>query len=428
MGRENNPAPAPAVKSGLFYGFKIAIAAFVIIFVVFGIRFSYGVFFIPMAQELGLNAATVSLAYSLSMVVEGIFNIITGGMTDKYGPRIVLMFSGIFIALGYFLMPLVQTTWQLFLFYSVIIGIGSGGIFVPLVVVVTHWFKARRSLMTGIVLSGIGLGMVVMAPVNTQLIQATSWKMTFLLTGILILVVCLVAAQFLKLDPSSMGLLPYGESPDTARGGRGPLGGLSFREAFRTYQFWFVVLMLLCFGFSTGAVNVHIVPDAINHGISSAVAAVILSTAGGLQVVGRVGLGIVADRIGNRRIYLIGFTLIALSLFWITFKTETWAFFLFAAVLGLASGGLGSSQSPIVAGLFGLKSHGLIFGFCGFGFTLGVALGPYISGHIFDVTGNYSLAFIISAIITIAGLILTFLLRPLKNTNWGNAYPQPGSR
>jgi MFS family permease len=103
---------------------------------------------------------------------------------------------------------------------------------------------------------------------------------------------------------------------------------------------------------------------------------------------------------------------------WLPAIGLTWAFFVFAVIFGLAQGGIASSQSPMVAGLFGVKSLGLLFGCCGFGFTLGAALGPFVTGAIYDLLGSYNLAFLPAAIISFIALIVTLRLKPIKNGVW----------
>jgi MFS family permease len=414
MDKEKSPPGAQRAKSAIYYGYVIAVASFFILVMIHGVRFSYGVFFTPMARELGWNSATTSLVYAISLFVEGVFNFILGGLADRFGPKLVITLSGVLLALGYCLMPLVSSTWQFFLFYGLLVGAGIGGIFVPLVVLVARWFSARRNMMTGAVTSGVGIGMLIIAPVANHLITAYGWRITFLIMGIASLIVTGISAQFLKRDPAAMGLAPDGAEADTGSGITAPVQGLTFNEAIHTRQFWLAFFILFCYGFSLVAINIHIVPDAIYLGISAAVAAGILATIGGVQIIGRVGLGLAADKVGNRLIVLIGFIVTAGALFWIMSVNTTWAFFLFAVIVGLSQGGIASSQSPLVAHLFGLKSHGAIFGLCGFGFTFGSALGPYLTGYVFDVTGSYHNAFLACIIISLIGLVLILLVKPVK--------------
>jgi MFS family permease len=366
----------PGDKPRLFYGYVIVIASFFILLIVYGARFSYGVFFTPMAAEFHWDHATTALAFSISMFMEGVFNIVLGAVTDKYGPRVMLTLAGILIGIGYCLMPLVNSTWQFYLFYGGIIGIGVGGTLVPLLSITARWFKTRRSLMSGIVMSSLGVGMLIIAPVAENLITRIDWRATFFLLGIATIVIVAVASQFLTRDPATKGLLPYGAENTSGQNPQGLAQGLTVGEAFRTYQIWFILLAFFCYGYILLSTSIHIAPAAIKVGISSAVAAIILATFGGLQIVGRIGMGFIADLVGNKRVYILGFVIGAADLFFLSYSEATWAFFVYVIIFGISLGGLGSSQPSWIANLFGLKSHGLLYGICGFGFTLGAAVGP----------------------------------------------------
>jgi len=201
--------------------------------------------------------------------------------------------------------------------------------------------------------------------------------------------------------------------------------GFSLREAVYTRQFWLISAIFFCLGFCVFAIMVHIVPHAIELGISATGAANILVAIGGLDIVGRIVLGGAADRIGNRQAFIIGFILMSAALFWLVPSKELWMLYLFAAGFGFAHGGIGASGSPLAAGLFGLSSHGLIFGVMGLGVTIGGAIAPFLTGYIFDVTGSYQVAFLVCAAIGIVGLVLTALLRPITGEQGQNkGYPR----
>ena len=127
-------------------------------------------------------------------------------------------------------------------------------------------------------------------------------------------------------------------------------------------------------------------------------------------------LGSVADRIGNRQVFIIGFILMSAALFWLVSATEVWKLYLFAGVFGFAYGSGGALQSPLVAALFGLRSHGLILGVINLGVTTGGAVGPFVAGYIFDVTGSYQIAFVVCAVAAILSLTLAAVLRPIRET------------
>ena len=173
------------------------------------------------------------------------------------------------------------------------------------------------------------------------------------------------------------------------------------------------------------SIMVHIVPHAIDLGVSTASAANILAIRGGVGILGTYILGALGDRMGNRQVFIIGFILTFLAFLWLGVAREVWMFYLFAVIFGFAVGGMGTSESPLVASLFGLGSHGLIYGVLGLGFTFGATVGPILTGYIFDATGSYQLAFWVCAAFAILGVILAAMLRPPKKL--GATEPLPFS-
>ena len=405
---------SPRAEPRFFYGYIVVVAAFFIMVAMWGTYFAFGIFFKPVLSEFGWTRAMTSGAFSLSMVLHGVLGIVTGGFTDRFGPRMVMTLCGFILGLGYFLMSQTSTIWQLYLFYGVIVGTGMGGAFVPLTSTVARWFVKRRSMMTGIVLTGIGIGSLIAAPVAHWLVSMYDWRLSYVILGSMVLLIVVLSAQFLRRDLTQVGHLPYDEHEGDEKGVN--LGGKAFSliEAVTTRQFWLVSGMLFCFGFCMFTITVHIVPHITELGISAASAASVLATAGGMSIIGNFVLGSAADRIGNRQVFIIGFILMATALFWLVPAAEAWMLYLFAVVFGFAHGGMGASESPLVAGLFGLSSHGLIFGVVGLGFTIGAAIGPFLAGHFFDITDSYQVAFLVCAVISIVGLILTALLKPMR--------------
>ena len=141
-------------------------------------------------------------------------------------------------------------------------------------------------------------------------------------------------------------------------------------------------------------------------------AANILAVRGALSIVGNNILGALGDRIGNRQIFIIGFIMTAATLFWLSVADAYWMLYLFIVIYGFATGGMGASESPLTAWLFGMNSHGLIYGVIHVGYTIGAAAGPYITGYIFDLTGSYQIAFLTCAILSVIGLVLSAILKP----------------
>jgi MFS family permease len=410
---------SPGARPRFFYGYIVAGAAFLTVAIAYGSYNSFGVFFESLLTDFSWNRATISGALSLSWIMQGVFSIIMGRLTDRVGPRAVLTICGFLIGVGYLLMSQIGTVWQLYLFYGVIIGSGMGGSWVPIASTAARWFVKRRNLMTGIVLTGVGAGTLIVPPVASRLISAYNWPTSYVILGSIVLVSVTLVAQLLRRDPTQAGQRPYGKSEEEEQEQEfvPETRPFSLREAVHTRQFWLASGMFFCFGFSVYTIMAHIVLDAGGLGISSVSAANILAILGGISIAGRIVLGSAADRFGNRQVFIIGFILMAAALFWLVPAKEAWGLYLFAAVFGFAFGGCATSESPLVAGLFGLSSHGLILGVMNLlGFTFGAAIGPLIAGHIFDMTSSYQLAFIVSGAVSAAGLILTVLLSPIEKS------------
>jgi len=167
-------------------------------------------------------------------------------------------------------------------------------------------------------------------------------------------------------------------------------------------------------------------------GISASGGAALLSVIGGASVVGKVLLGGLADRIGNKQVFVVSFVLLAASLFWLVPVRQLWALYLFAGVFGFAYGGLATAHSPLVAWLFGMRQHGLIFGVSFNGWTIGCAIGPLVAGYLFDASRSYQVAFLLCAISAVIGLALTASLTPVVkelgySTQRGPLQPAPAS-
>jgi MFS family permease len=408
--------PARNSKSGhiLFYGYIVVAAALLIIILDYGSRLTIGVFFKPMLNEFDWSRALTSGAVTLSMLGQGTGAIIMGRLNDKLGPRFVMTLCGCLIGAGYLLMAMIHGVWQLYLFYGVIVGLGMSGVFTSLLSTVARWFVKRKGLMAGIVSAGTGIGQLIAPPITNWLISIYDWRLSYIIMGGLVLVFGIILAQFLKRDPGKMGLAPYGgdrvEQPKL-----GPIErGLSVSEAIHTRQYWFMTFTFFSLGYVLMAINTHLVPHITDLGISAAAAANVFAISGLFSAIGCIALGTTADRLGHRRSLMIYFFVMVASLLWLTQLTTEWLFLPFAVFFGLSSGGSVPIESTIIVDLFGIKSHGAILGSITFGFACGGALGPFLSGYLFDLTGNYRSAFLVCAIIAVIGLISCAVIRPVN--------------
>ena len=298
-----------------------------------------------------------------------------------------------------------------------VIGIGMGGSFVPLMSTVVRWFFRRRSMMAGIVAGGISIGALIGPPLAHRLIIMYGWRISYMILGAIVFITVTIISQFIRKDPIEVGQYADGVTKTDEQLGPEPLTkGLSFKEAIVRGQFWVVFFMFFCLGFCTFAIIVHVAPHAIELKISAVVAANILATVGGLGMIGRVVMGRVADIIGSKCAFIIGFILMSAAILCLMPAKMVWLIFILAGLFGFANGACVASQSPLVALLFGLSSHGVILGFLAFGFTTGGAFGPWLSGIIFDIAGSYGLAFLMCTAVSLTGLVLALFLKPKKLT------------
>ena len=397
-----------------FYRYIIVAACFSIQAIGIGTHVSYGVFFNSFISEFGWSRATISGASSAAFLLMGLLSIFVGRLNDRIGPRKIMTVTAFFFGGGLLLMSSLDAVWQLYLFYGVAFGIGLSSIDVIPLSTTARWFIKRRGIMTGIVKVGTGAGQFTIPLAAGMLITGYGWRTSYFIIGGSELLLLVSIAQLLRRDPSQMGLLPD-DGKETAGGNPDLVGGdLSLREALHTRQFWTICGVNLAVVFCLMSVIMHIVPYAHDTGVSAIRAAGVLSTIGGVSMGGRFITGIAVDRIGSKRVMMICFILLIVGLLWLQIANKLWMLYVFAVIYGVAHGGFFTAISPIVAEFFGISAHGILFGFVAFGGTVGGAIGPVLSGYIFDVTAGYSLAFWLCALVSSLGLVLMSCLKPIK--------------
>ncbi len=385
----------------------MVLAGFFAMMVSYGTLYCFGVFFKPVSGEFGWTRAETSGAYSLYQIMHGVFAIIAGRLGDKFNPRLVITACGVILGSGYLLMSHITSLWQYYLYYGVLVSTGMT-YYLPLMSTVARCFVKRRGLMGGIVLSGTGIGTIIMPPIATQLISNYNWSTSYLIIGCLALVIVVIAAQFVRRGPDQISQPSYGAEAVNRFNPETPV--FTVKKAIRTGQFWMFSVALFCFIFCQQVVLVHIVPYATDVGMSAVSAASILSVIGGISITGRIGLGSASDRTGCKSAWVIALASASIALFWLLLVArELWSFYLFAAIFGFGYGGVMAVQSPMVAELFGLRSHGAIYGMALFVGMIGGAVGPIVGGRIVDVSGSYQTALLITAMVGATGLILGLL-------------------
>jgi len=391
----------------LHYGWVLVIIAACVLGTYAMSAYTRGIFLKSLTNEFNWDRGAVSGAYSASMIVAGLLAVFSGKISDKYGPRIVITFLGLLTGIGLLLMWRVNSLWQLYLIWGFFIGVGGSCGIAPITATVAKWFTKKRGLAIGIIFAGWGLGSMLWPPVAQWLISTFGWQQTYLILGLATLTVIISLAQFTKRNPQQIGLKPFGERESIED--KQPLDsmttGLSFTQAVKSGGFWLISLIRFCSFFSLQVITVHLYPYVVDTGIPPITAAGLLSVVAGAGIISRLSIGFISDRIGSRwtvTACLIQFTL---ALVGILFIEETWLFFAFAVVFGLAWGGQGVAQTLLITELFGPRSLGAIMGSLEIFLTIGGALGTVLAGSIFDVTGSYYLIFLLCVALGILAVI-----------------------
>jgi MFS family permease len=396
-------------KPWIFYGYIIVAAAFLIQILTWGIYNSYGVFFTPLLRDFEWPRATIAGAVSLSQFLVGFGSIFLGNLNDRFGPRVLMIYVGVMVGIGYFLMSQVQSIWQLYLFQGLIIGIGISGTDVILLSTVARWFLKRRGMMSGIVKIGTGVGTMLAPLVITWLITEYEWRNTYSIIGITLFICIISSALLLRRDPVKMQLLPDGEKVVNIEDIELTESGYSLRQASKTRQFWLLCLAYFTVFFCTISIIVHFAPSVVEIGLSAAFGASMVSVIGGASIVGRFVMGITNDRIGSKRALLICFCIFVACFLWLQFVNQSWTLVIFAIIYGFCHGGFYTLVSPAVAEFFGIRSHGFIFGIVVFIGSIGGSLGPVIIGNMFDVFQSYQRSFMLLLVLACIGLISILL-------------------
>lgn len=381
--------------------------SFVIQGVIIGGFFAYGVFFKVLEAELGWSRTVLSASSSITFITMGVLAMLSGRLTDRFGPRWVLSAAGVCFGLGYVLMYYLSSPWQLFLLFGVLIGVGLGTHDVTTLTTVARWFERRRGMMTGVVKIGTACGQIIVPLVASALIIAFGWRIACAVLGLGSAFLILLAAQGLQRDPES--------GRRTSKGANAGSGerGLAFSEVARTRQFWTLCAAQFAFLPCVVTIPVHITAHGMDLGLAAASAASLLSVIGGCSILGRLFVGSAADRVGGRNAYFICFCVLFSSLLLLRFADASWLLFVFAAVYGFSHGGFFTVVSPTLAEFFGTTAHGAIFGMVVFFGTIGGALGPLLAGSVFDTTGSYDIAFATLAGLAFMGALLVASLRPI---------------
>lgn len=393
-----------------FYGWLVVAACFFLTLTVGETFWTFGIFFKPLQQEFGWSRALVSSIFTAFLLGYAVSVIASGRLVDRHNPKSVLFISALLIGLGLCLCS-VASTINHFRVFMLIVGLGSGATWSVPNSTVQRWFYKKKSagLAIGVVVSGVGVGALVFAPLINALILSYGWRDTFLIIGLLFFVVVVAATLVIRPSPpDTMTILKDPERLSLPAGVTLP----NTNQLLTTWAFGATVFILSAGVFIFQVVSAHLVPHATDAGISSSASALALGLMGGFSIPGRILSGLFSARLGWHRLLALSFFGMAFSILWLFMLKDIWMLYVFALSYGMFHGIRIVGQVAVLPEIFGIRSLGELIGISSAIGQIVASFAPYAAGAIFDATGSYSPAFlVIFALSAAAGCVAALLKR-----------------
>ena len=376
---------------------------------------SFGVFVEPLVVLFGWSRGDISAAYSIAFIVGLPAVVIMGWLGDRYGARWLMIGAALLITLGTYLIGTISELWQFYVFYGFFVGsMGHAAFTVLLPVILTRWFDRHMGVAVGIYWAAMGIGPMVFAPLFQWLIETRGWAQAFTLIAVVVGVILLAFSLLIRSSPREMGLAPYGAevSPPEPRthkaAGIAPAG---LREVLTQRPVWLLIAIhhLGCAGHSV--ILAHIVSMAITQGISGMEAAAALSIISGASAVSRFACAVLAQHFGGRVVLTLALIGQGAPIFILFFAEGPWAFYAFALVFGLCYGGEMVGFPIINRQMFGAAAPlSTIYSLQMVGAGTGMALGGWLGGFLFDLSGAYTWSITAAIFTTCVGIPLALAL------------------
>jgi MFS family permease len=396
------------VRTRFYYGHVVLLICFLNMLFVRGAFGSFSVFYVALLEEFhwshGVGATIVSLN---SLVYAGVSPAV-GYAFDRLGPRVMLPLAGFLMGVGFVLSGFSNSLGELYIFYGVLAAVGQGGLgFVTQSALLSHWFVRRRATAIGLATAGQGLGMITIVPLAQVLISRAGWRGAFIFLGALILLTVVpLNAIFQRRAPGEVGQLPDGESGSanekpSARKAGAIKSDWTLSKAVRSAPFWMIAAGHLALGTGLFIVYTHLVAHLVEQGFEKLSAAFGLGMIGLMRVAGTFVWGYTSDRLGRQKAYGLA-VLITLAglvcLIRIGPDSPLWFTYLGVVLYGLGHSAGNPTYGAVIGDIFSGKNIGTILGFLEITFGIGMALGSWSGGTIFDVTGSYRWAFALAVI------------------------------
>lgn len=392
----------------LHYGWVMVAIGALTTCVAVGAMFSLAVFLEPMTRDTGWSRAAVSSAMTLNFLAMGIAGFGWGALSDRFGPRRVVLVGSVLLGLGLALASRATSQTAFLLIYGLIVGVAAGSFFAPMFAAVMPWFERHRSLAVSLVSVGIGVAPMTLSPFAAWLVSHTDWRTAQLSIALLVWVLLIPAALFVRQAP------PAAASDAEPVGA--PAGGpaLGVGDALRSPQFIVLALTYFaCCAAHSGPIF-HTISYAIFCGVPAMAAVTVYSVEGLAGLGGRVALGLLADRHGVKHVLIAGLAIQAFAAGAFVFAARLGEFYAVAAVFGFAYGGVMPLYAVLAREYFGQRILGTILGAATMVSSIGMALGPLGGGWIFDRFGSYAWLYIASFAIGLGAVAIAFAFPPIS--------------
>lgn len=393
-----------------FYGWVVLSAAAVITCVGMGTLFSLGVFLKPIEESTGWSRTGISTIALLNWIFMGVGSFLWGALSDRLGTRLVVLSGGFLLGLGLILSSQATALGHLQVTFGGLVGLGAGAFYAPLTATATRWFVAQRGLAVAIVSAGIGLGILLVSPLARWLATLLDWRLAMLVLGDLAWLIIIPVGLLVREQPADVGATARGTATERAAA-RTDDAGFTAPQALRSPQFWVIALThFACCAAHSGPIF-HMVTHAIDQGVPAMAAATALGVSGLSSVAGRIGGGVIADRVGVKPTLLGGLALQAALVAAYLVARETSTFYALAVVFGVAYGGVMPLYALVTREYFGEQVMGTAYGAVFLVSALGMGLGSVAGGLIYDRLGAYAWLYIGSALIAAMAVLLALTFR-----------------
>ena len=392
----------------------VVAAIWVTLAIASGLYFSFPVFFVALVEEFGWSRGATAAAFSISSIAQGLLSPLVGILVDRLGPRRVMLGGACLLGAACALSSRVGSLWTLYLIVGILAAAGVCAVsWIPSGALIARWFADRRGSMMGLAFSGMGAGVLVIGPLAQWLIAGHGWRFAYLVLGLGTLAVLMPLIWFGVREAPRLAVSPRSE----ARASR-PRAARATREvgdALRTQAFWALFFAYLCTPLAVFSVVTHQVAFAVDHGFPRLFVASIFGLTGLLSVVGRIGFGIAADRIGRATSATVSYGCTALGTLCLL-SLEVWphaaGLYAYALLFGLGFGARGPIITAMASQLFSGNRFGAIYGFLSVGNGIGGGIAPWFGGFVHDVTGSYRVAFLVATCFCVVGSLCFWLARP----------------